>query len=145
MITLVLGTIGADIHSVGNKILDYALTEAGFHIVNLGVLVSQEEYINAAIETNADAILISSLYGQAELDCRGMREKCNEAGLGDIPLYIGGNITLGKQEWSEAKKLFEDKYGFFRAYPPGTSIDKIVPDLYRDFNVRSVEYGKATS
>ena len=37
MITLVLGTIGSDIHSVGNKILDYALTEAGFKIVNLYV------------------------------------------------------------------------------------------------------------
>jgi len=28
--TLVLGVIGADCHAVGNKILDYALTEAGF-------------------------------------------------------------------------------------------------------------------
>lgn len=142
MITLVLGTIGADIHSVGNKILDYALSEAGFNVVNLGVLVSQEEYINAAIETKADAILVSSLYGQAELDCRGLKEKCKEAGIGDTPLYIGGNIMLGKQEWSAAKKLFEEKYGFFRAYPPGTNVDTILVDLNRDFNVRSVKYGE---
>lgn len=142
MITLVLGTIGADIHSVGNKILDYALTEAGFNIVNLGVLVSQEEYINAAIETNADGILVSSLYGQAELDCKGLKEKCNEAGLEKVPLYIGGNIALGKQDWGAAKRLFEGKYGFFRAYPPGTDINTILVDLYQDFNVRSVDYGE---
>ena len=79
--TLVIGVIGADVHAVGNKILYHAFTDAGFNVVNLGVMVSQEEFINAAIETNADAIVISSLYGQGELDCRGMREKCDEAGL----------------------------------------------------------------
>lgn len=72
--TLVIGVIGADVHAVGNKILYHAFTDAGFNVVNLGVMVSQEEFINAAIETNADAIVISSLYGQGELDCRGMRE-----------------------------------------------------------------------
>lgn len=136
MITLVLGTIGSDVHSVGNKVLDYVLTEAGYKVVNLGVLVAQEEYISAAIETNADAILVSSLYGQAELDCVGFKDRCKEAGLEMIPLYIGGNIMLGKQDWGAAKKLFEEKYGFFRAYPPGTEIHTILTDLEDDFIVR---------
>ena len=72
---LIIGVIGADVHAVGNKILYHAFTEAGFDVVNLGVMVSQEEYIEAAIEADADAIVVSSLYGQGELDCRGMREK----------------------------------------------------------------------
>ena len=63
MKTLVLGVIGADVHAVGNKILDHAFTEAGYKVVNLGVMVSQDEFIKAAIETNADAIMVSSLYG----------------------------------------------------------------------------------
>ena len=79
--TLVIGVIGADVHAVGIRILNFAFTDAGFNVVNLGVMVSQEEFISAAIETGADAICISSLYGQGELDCRGMREKCDEAGL----------------------------------------------------------------
>ena len=91
---LVIGVIGADVHAVGNKILYHAFTEAGFEVVNLGVMVSQEEYIAAAIESSADAIVISSLYGQGELDCRGMREKCDEAGLKGIPLVVGGNIVM---------------------------------------------------
>ena len=99
--TLVIGVIGADVHAVGNKILYHAFTDAGFNVVNLGVMVSQEEFINAAIETNADAIVISSLYGQGELDCRGMREKCDEAGLENILLYVGGNIVIGKQPFDE--------------------------------------------
>lgn len=53
---LVIGVIGADVHAVGNKILYHAFTEAGFEVVNLGVMVSQEEYIAAAIESDADAI-----------------------------------------------------------------------------------------
>ena len=51
--TLVIGVIGADVHAVGNQILYHAFTDAGFNVVTLGVMVSQEEFINAAIETNA--------------------------------------------------------------------------------------------
>ena len=56
--TLVMGVIGADVHAVGNQILNYAFREAGFNVINLGVMVSQEEYIEAAIESAADAILV---------------------------------------------------------------------------------------
>lgn len=115
--TLVIGVIGADVHAVGNKILYHAFTDAGFNVVNLGVMVSQEEFINAAIETNADAIVISSLYGQGELDCRGMREKCDEAGLENILLYVGGNIVIGKQPFDEVEKRFKEM-GFDRSFPP---------------------------
>ena len=73
MKTLVMGVIGADVHAVGNKILNLAFTEAGYKVVNLGIMVSQDEFIKAAIETYADAIMVSSLYGHGELDCRGMR------------------------------------------------------------------------
>ena len=96
---LVIGVIGADVHAVGNKILYHAFTEAGFDVVNLGVMVSQEEYISAAIESDADAIVVSSLYGQGELDCRGMREKSDEAGRLGSPLVVGGNIVVGKQKY----------------------------------------------
>lgn len=118
--TLVIGVIGADVHAVGNKILYHAFTDAGFEVINLGVMVSQEEFISAAIESNADAIVISSLYGQGELDCRGMREKCDEAGLKGILLYIGGNIVIGKQPFNEVEKRFK-AMGFDRSFGPGTS------------------------
>lgn len=116
---LIIGVIGADVHAVGNKILYHAFTEAGFDVVNLGVMVSQEEYIAAAVESNADAIVVSSLYGQGELDCRGMREKCDEAGLQGIPLLVGGNIVIGKQRFEDVEARFH-AMGFDRAFPPGT-------------------------
>lgn len=39
-------------------------------------MVSQDEYIDAAIETGADAIVVSSIYGHGDIDCLGLRERC---------------------------------------------------------------------
>lgn len=129
--TLIIGVIGADVHAVGNIILYRAFTDAGFNVINLGVTVSQEEFINAAIEANADAILVSSLYGQGELDCRGMREKCKEAGIPDILLYVGGNIVIGKQDFKEVEERYK-AMGFDRAFPPGTDPQVDIDCLHED-------------
>ena len=116
---LVIGVIGADVHAVGNKILYHAFTEAGFEVVNLGVMVSQEEFIAAAIESDADAIVISSLYGQGELDCRGMREKCDEAGLkGILAATSAATSSSASRPFEEVEKRFK-AMGFDRAFPPG--------------------------
>ncbi len=132
--TLVMGVIGADVHSVGNKILERAFSQAGFNVVNLGVMVSQEEYIQAAVETAADAILVSSLYGHGEIDCRELREKCDEAGLENVPLYVGGNLVVGKTPFEEVEKRFH-AMGFKRVYPPGTMPDVTIADLKEDLGV----------
>lgn len=132
--TIILGVIGADCHAVGNKILNFAFTEAGFNVVNIGVLSPQEDFINAAIETNASAILVSSLYGHGEIDCRGLREKCDEAGLEDIVLYVGGNLVVGKQDWVTVEERFK-QMGFNRVYPPGTDPKTSIADLKRDLNI----------
>jgi len=128
---IVLGVIGADAHIVGNRILEYALTGAGFKVINLGIFNSQEDFIKAAIETNAVAIFVSSLYGQGELDCQGFREKCEEAGLKRTILYIGGNLVIGKQDWTSVEKRFKNM-GFNRAYPPGTLPITAIKDLEKD-------------
>jgi methylaspartate mutase sigma subunit len=129
--TLVIGVIGADVHAVGIQILNYAFLEAGFNVINLGVMVSQEEYIEAAIESAADAIVVSSLYGHGELDCRGLREKCDEAGLTGILLYVGGNIVVGKQPFEEVEKRFH-AMGFNRVFGPGTPPETTIAALKED-------------
>jgi methylaspartate mutase sigma subunit len=134
--TLVTGVIGSDTHIVGNRILSMALEKAGFKIVALGALTPAEDFIKAAIETNADAILVSSLYGQGELDCKGFRDLCIEAGLGDILLYVGGNLVVGKQPWPEVERRFL-AMGFDRAFPPGTRTDAVIESLNRDFAARA--------
>jgi len=129
--TVVTGVIGADCHIVGNRILQMALEEAGFKVVPLGIMVAQEEFVKAAIETDADAVLVSSLYGQGELDCQGLRDKFEEAGLGRIHLVVGGNLVVGKQEWADVERRFL-AMGFDRAYPPGIDLRRVIADLRRD-------------
>jgi methylaspartate mutase sigma subunit len=135
-LTLITGVIGADTHIVGNRILGMALEEAGYRVVALGALTPAEEFIHAAVETAADAILVSSLYGQGELDCRGFRDLCIEAGLEDILLYVGGNLVVGKQPWPEVEKRFIE-LGFDRAFPPGVRTDSVIEILNSDFASRA--------
>ena len=132
--TIVIGVIGSDCHAVGNKIIDHVLTQQGFNIINVGVISPQEDFINAAVETDADAIIISSLYGHGELDCQGFKAKCDEAGLQDVKLYVGGNIVVGKQEWTKVEARFKDM-GFDRVYKPGTPIEVTAEDMKKDLGM----------
>lgn len=133
---LVTGVIGSDTHIVGNRILSLALEKAGFRVVSLGALVPAGDFIKAAVETAADAILVSSLYGQGELDCRGFRDMCVEAGLDDILLYVGGNLVVGKRSWEETEKTFL-AMGFDRAFAPGTRTPDVIRLLNEDFAARA--------
>ena len=134
--TLVTGVIGVDTHIVGNRILSMALEAAGYQVVTLGALTPAADFIKAAVETAADAILVSSLYGQGELDCRGFRDMCVEAGLDDVLLYVGGNLVVGKQPWPEVEQRFL-AMGFDRAFPPGTRVDDALAALAADFAAKS--------
>jgi methylaspartate mutase sigma subunit len=129
--TLVTGVIGEDVHIVGIRILEYALGEAGFKIVSLGSQVSQKEFVEAAIEVNADAILVSSLSGHAEALVPGLRDKCIETGLNHILLYLGGFLQIGEMPWVETEEKFK-AWGFNRVYPPGTSPSRVIADLKDD-------------
>ena len=133
--TLVTGVIGADTHIVGNRILGMVLEKAGYTVVSLGALTPAEEFVKAAIETAADGIMVSSLYGQGELDCRGFRDLCIEAGIGDILLYVGGNLVVGKQPWPDVERRFI-AMGFDRAFPPGARTDDVIEKLRADFEAR---------
>lgn len=130
---IVMGVIGSDCHAVGNKILEKVFSEAGFIVVNLGVMVSQEEFINAAIETNAEAILVSSLYGQGELDCVGLRERCIEKGLDNIILYVGGNLVIGKTDFKTIEEKFL-KMGYNRVFGPDIDLHKAIEFLKDDLS-----------
>ncbi|WP_245209310.1 methylaspartate mutase subunit S [Rhizobium sullae] len=128
---VILGVIGADCHAVGNKIIKSVLEPLGINVVNLGVMVSQDEFIDAAIETGADAILVSSIYGHGEIDCAGFRGRCIERGLPDILLYVGGNLVIGKVDFSDVENLFKTM-GFDRVFPPSVDLHVVAALLKTD-------------
>lgn len=126
--TLIMGVIGEDVHIVGIRILEYALKDAGFDVVSLGAQVSQQEFIDAAVETNARGILVSSYSGHAEHLSQGFRDRCVEAGLDGIVLLIGGFLALEQRPWDEVEKKYR-AMGFDGVYPPGTMPSRVVEDL----------------
>ncbi len=132
---IILGVIGSDCHSVGNRIIDMVFSRHGFRVINLGVMVSQEEFIGAAIETGARAILVSSLYGQGELDCEGLRARMIEKGLEDVVLYVGGNLVIGKRSFPEIEAKFK-AMGFDRVFPPTADLDEAARLLAEDIEAR---------
>jgi methylaspartate mutase sigma subunit len=110
-------------------------SDAGFNVVALGAQVSQAEFLNAAMETNADAILISSFSGHAEHLVSDFKEKTIEAGLDDILLYIGGYLIMEEKPWQEVTEKYL-KIGFSRVYPPGTTPTSVVEELICDMAAR---------
>ena len=129
--TIILGVIGSDCHAVGNKIIENALAREGIQVVNLGVMVSQDEFIDAAIETGARAILVSSIYGHGEIDCDGLRGRCIERGLDRILLYVGGNLVIGKREFAEVETLFKGM-GYDRVFAPSVDLAAVAQLLKQD-------------
>lgn len=132
---IILGVL-KDIHNLGVLILKHALDRGGFHVVNAGAMVSQEELLGAAVETGAKAILVSSSYGMAALDAEGLRGKCEEAGLGGIKLYIGGNLSVSRQnrKWEDIEAEFK-ALGFDRVYRQDVMPVQVAADLRQDLGI----------
>jgi methylaspartate mutase S subunit len=133
--TIITGTVGMDAHVIGTKILSRAFRDAGFNVVELGCLTPPDEFIKAAQETAADAILMSSLYGMAELDLRGFKDKCRESGLDNVLLYIGGILGVARHDFHEDEIKFK-KMGFDRVYPPEANLKSAIQDLWSDLKAR---------
>jgi methylaspartate mutase S subunit len=133
--TVITGTVGMDAHVIGTKILSRALRDAGFNVVELGILTPPEEFIQAAVETSADAILMSSLYGMAELDVRGFKEKCIEAGLQNVLLYIGGILGVGRHDFADDEVKFK-QLGFDRVFPPEADLKGAIANLWDDLKAK---------
>ena len=135
--SVVIGTIGADAHIVGGWVLTQAFREAGFAVAFLGAVVPQGEFVNVAVETDANAILVSSSYGMGIIDCEGLRDKCIEAGLDDIILYAGGTVAAPlelERNWSEVEERFR-QMGFNRVFRNTCTADEAIASLKCDLGI----------
>jgi methylaspartate mutase sigma subunit len=131
--TVVTGVAGDDIHVMGIRLVEHALKSAGAQVVSLGVMTPIPEFVEAAVETAADAVVLSSSNGHAAISCDGIREAFIEAGLGDVLLYIGGNLNVGRAASHEDVERQFQILGFDRVFEPGadpdTAMDLIGADI----------------
>jgi methylaspartate mutase sigma subunit len=135
--TVILGVIGSDAHVVGITILEQALSAAGFEVINLGVQTSQDEFVSAAKSHDAEAVLVSSLYGHARQDCEGLHEELDAAGL-DVLTYVGGNLAVGQSDFEETRQTFREM-GFDRVFDAETDPEEAIERLRQDLQLTTTE------
>lgn len=58
---IVIGTVKGDLHDIGKNLVASMFEGCGFEVVNLGVDVSSDKFISAALENKADIICMSAL------------------------------------------------------------------------------------
>jgi 5-methyltetrahydrofolate--homocysteine methyltransferase len=87
---VVLGTVEGDIHDIGKDIVATMLDIAGFEVVDLGVDVKVQRFIETAREKNAGIIAMSCLLTSAIDAMKRTVAAAREAGLDDTRIMIGG-------------------------------------------------------
>jgi methylaspartate mutase sigma subunit len=128
---IVFGVIGDDIHVVANRVLSIALADAGFQSYNLGTHNVPQDFVDAALEVEAHAVLVSSINGEGEYWCANFRQRFVEVGREDILLYVGGNLVVGDRPEDEVVALFKS-YGFHRVFYRSANFNDIMGLLAED-------------
>ncbi len=88
---VVIGTVKGDLHDIGKNLVSMMLEGAGFEVIDLGVDVSPEKFVNTANERGAGAIGMSALLTTTMLNMKETIKAVNNAGVHDsIKVVIGG-------------------------------------------------------
>lgn len=89
---IVIGTVKGDIHDLGKNIVVMLLKGAGYNVIDLGVDVSKEKFIEAIKETKAPLVGMSVLLTAAQQSMKDTIEAIRAEGL-DTKIMIGGNYV----------------------------------------------------
>ncbi len=88
---VVIGTVRGDLHDIGKNIVATLLSAAGFEVVDLGVDVSPEKFVEAVKENNPDIVGMSALLTTTMVEMEEVIKALKESGLRDkVKVIIGG-------------------------------------------------------
>ena len=87
--TLVLGTVKGDVHDVGKNLVDIILSNNGFKVINLGIKVELDSFLETLKTSNADAIGMSGLLVKSTQVMKENLEALKNAGI-KVPILLGG-------------------------------------------------------
>ncbi len=91
---VVMGTVKGDIHDLGKNIVTTLLECAGFSVVDLGVDVPPERFVEAAVSSNAALVGMSMLLTTAFDAARETIAAIEKANLrGRVKIMLGGSVT----------------------------------------------------
>lgn len=106
-----VGKPGLDGHSNGAEQIAVRARDCGMDITYDGIRLTPEEIVNAAIEQEAHVVGLSILSGSHVPLVEDLMERMRNAGLGHIPVIVGGIIPD-----EDAKRL--KGFGVARVYTP---------------------------
>ena len=88
---VVIGTAQGDIHDIGKNLVGMMLEGAGFEVIDLGVDVPPEKYVQAVRDHHPDLVACSALLTTTMLRMKEMITALDEAGLrGQVKVMVGG-------------------------------------------------------
>lgn len=98
--TVVIGTVKGDLHDIGKNLVRMMLEGGGFKVIDLGVDVAPEKFIEAIKEHNADILAMSALLTTTMPSMKLTIDALTEANLRDkVKVMVGGAPVT--QEWAE--------------------------------------------
>jgi 5-methyltetrahydrofolate--homocysteine methyltransferase len=104
--TMVIGTVKGDQHDIGKNLVAMMVEGAGFDVVDLGVDVSAEVFVNSARENNADVIALSALLTTTMPAMESTVKAVKTAGMGAKTIIGGAPVTQ-----SFAEQIGADGFG----------------------------------
>jgi len=89
--TVVIGTVKGDLHDIGKNLVASMLEGCGFEVINLGVDVSSEKFIEAVKAHNANIVCLSALLTTTMTYMKEIIEALDKAGLrNEVKVMVGG-------------------------------------------------------
>jgi len=97
--TIVLGTVAKDIHDIGKNLFGTSLRSYGFEVIDLGVDVPPDRFVEEVRRSQADVVCLSGLIAAAFGSMKQTVDllRAHEAELGyRPPVVLGGAIIDGR-------------------------------------------------
>ena len=87
----VIGTVKGDLHDIGKNLVKLMMEGKGLTVIDLGVDVTPENYVDTAVKEEADIICCSALLTTTMVEMKNVVELLNARGLHDkIKVMVGG-------------------------------------------------------
>ena len=98
---MVIGTVKGDLHDIGKNLVKMMVEGKGLEVIDLGVDVAPESFVQAAVEQNADIIACSALLTTTMPVMEEVVKAAEAAGIRDrVKIMIGGAPVT--QEYCDA-------------------------------------------
>jgi 5-methyltetrahydrofolate--homocysteine methyltransferase len=99
--TFVMGTVKGDVHDIGKNLVNIMLEGAGFHVIDLGVQVGPEKFIDAIREHKPDIVGFSAFLTTTMPMFKANINALEKAGLRDQVIVMVGGAPV-TQEYADA-------------------------------------------